>query len=238
MRAGREATRDHPAAMRCGTRPADLGLPGLTPPACEPCTHSSPSPGLLRPRRVGCRKPGDASCRADGSRRPPSSARLRLGLQFQLGLSSWVFATNGCLSPLPTPLSSHSPPALLSCLLRCRSCFSAVLSSPSTLSHLPPSPASLSWHAPLSQTPRKRAPQPRCERAGVESLPPPGNTLNNPRLTGTVAAKMGEGRKGRLGDPGKSKKRDGKGGCLEIGRSVSRKNLTFSDSKFCSRHAC
>ena len=133
---GLQETRDHPAAMRCGTRPADLVLPGLTPPACEPGTHSSPSPGLLRPRRVGCRKAGDASCRADGSRRPPSSARLRLGLQFQLGLSSWVFATNGCLSPLPTPLSSHSPPALLSCLPRCRSCFSAVLSSPSTLSPL------------------------------------------------------------------------------------------------------
>ena len=164
----------------------------ISPPACEPRTHSSPSPGLPRPRRAGCRRAGDASCRADGSRRPPPSARLRLGLQFQLGLSSWG-SQRMALSPLPTPPSSLSNPnpsplslSVLFLVLRC-----SRLSFNPLSSHLSPPPASLSWHAPLSRTPRKRAPEPCCEWAGVESLPSPGNTLNNPRPTGTVASEIG-----------------------------------------------
>lgn len=89
-RAGREGTRDHLAAMRLDP-PCRLWTPRPTLRAPEPGTHSSPSPGFLRPRRAGCRGAGDTWCRADGSRRPPPSARLRLGLQFQVGLpvSSW-----------------------------------------------------------------------------------------------------------------------------------------------------
>lgn len=114
-RAGLEGTRDHLAAMRCGTRPAGFGLLGPTLPASKPGTHSSPSPGLLRPRRARCRRAGEAFCRAEESRRPPPSALLRLRLhQFHRRLPALLgFAADRCLSSLPTPPSFLSPPTLL-----------------------------------------------------------------------------------------------------------------------------
>uniref|UniRef100_A0A2R9AY10 Uncharacterized protein n=1 Tax=Pan paniscus TaxID=9597 RepID=A0A2R9AY10_PANPA len=117
-------------------RPAGSGLLGPTPPASKPNTHSSPSPRLLRPRRAGCRRAGDASCRADGpgSRLPVNADRslllthpslplsfrpqaLCLSSLFSLSLSgSWSSALLSLSSPFH-PLSSHPPPFPSLCLL-------------------------------------------------------------------------------------------------------------------------
>lgn len=139
-RAGGEGTGDHPAAMRC------FELPGPTLPASEPRTHSSPSPGLLRPRRAGCRRAGDASCRAQGSPRPPPSAQLGLGLQLRLRLRLRAllgFSAGHCLSSLPTHPSSLTPPQPFSprppSLSRSRSY--AALSFPPSLLSPPPFPS-------------------------------------------------------------------------------------------------
>lgn len=162
-RAGLEGTRDHLAAMRCGTRPAGFGLLGPTLPASKPGTHSSPSPGLLGPRRARCRRAGEAFCRAEESRRPPPSALLRLRLQFHLRLPALLgFAADRCLSSLPTPPSFLSPPTLLPpapslsfLVLRC-----SLLSFPPSLLSPPPFPS-------LSLLTRAAFPDPAQARASA-----------------------------------------------------------------------
>uniref|UniRef100_A0A2I3HFW2 Uncharacterized protein n=1 Tax=Nomascus leucogenys TaxID=61853 RepID=A0A2I3HFW2_NOMLE len=148
--------------------PAGSGLLGPTPPASKPNTHSSPSPRLLRPRRAGCRRAGDASCRADGpgSRLPGSSSGLGSKL------SSWGLQQTA-LSSLPTPpsLSPFAPKRSLSLL----SLFSLSLSLLCLLARAGfPDPAQARASALLRKG------------GGREPLAT-GKTPSNPRLPGTRA---------------------------------------------------
>uniref|UniRef100_A0A2I2YFH4 Uncharacterized protein n=1 Tax=Gorilla gorilla gorilla TaxID=9595 RepID=A0A2I2YFH4_GORGO len=171
-------------------RPAGSGLLGPTPPASKPNTHSSPSPRLLRPRRAGCRRAGDASCRADGpgSRLPvngsadrslllthpslPLSFRpqaLCLSSLFSLSLSLWFLVLRSSLSILSFPPSLLSPPPFPSLCLLARAGF--------------PDPAQARASALLRKG------------GGREPLGT-GKTPSNPRLPGTRATGV---RTGNLG---------------------------------------
>lgn len=163
-RAGLEGTRDHLAAMRCGTRPAGFGLLGPTLPASKPGTHSSPSPGLLGPRRARCRRAGEAFCRAEESRRPPPSALLRLGSSFTSGSQlSWGSQRIAVSPPYPPlPLSSLPQPFSPQPPL-CRSWFSAALS----LLSFPPSLLSPPPFPSLSLLTRAAFPDPAQARASA-----------------------------------------------------------------------
>lgn len=179
--------------MRC------FELPGPTLPASEPRTHSSPSPGLLRPRRAGRRRAGDASCRAQGSPRPPPSAQVGLGLQFQLRLRLSAllgFSAGHCLSSVPTQPSFPTPPQPFSprppSLSRSR--FSAVLSFPPSLLSPPPFPSlSLLTSTAFPDSAQARA-SAWLEGRGWRASRLRGNTPNNLRLAVAVG-RRGGGRK-------------------------------------------
>ncbi|KAL4672844.1 hypothetical protein H8957_009297 [Semnopithecus entellus] len=164
-------------------RPAGSGLLGPTPPASKPSTHSSPSPRLLRPRRAGCRRAGDASCRADGpgSRLPVNGSGYGSSSGLGSKLSSWGLQQTA-VSSLPTPPSLFplAPKRSLSSL------FFLSLSLSLSLSPSPSPSLSLSARASFPDPAQARASALLRKGGGREPLAT-GKTPSNSRLPGTRA---------------------------------------------------